>query len=87
MKIRIGLGSRGIAAGALKVKESVEAEIQERKLEIEVQSTGCIGMCHAEPLLDVIDEHNKVYSYGYVTPKVVKQIFARCCCHLSEGMD
>jgi NADH-quinone oxidoreductase subunit F len=76
MKIRIGLGSCGIAAGALKVKESVEAEIQERKLEIEVQSTGCIGMCHAEPLLDVIDEQNKVYSYGYVTPKVVKQIFA-----------
>lgn len=76
MKIRIGLGSCGIAAGALKVKESVEKEIQEHKLEIEVQTTGCIGMCHAEPLLDVIDDQNEVYAYGYVTPKVVKQIFA-----------
>ncbi|MDR9757819.1 MAG: (2Fe-2S) ferredoxin domain-containing protein [Thermoanaerobacterales bacterium] len=49
MKIRIGLGSCGIAAGASKVKESVEAEIQKRGLDIEVKDTGCIGMCHAEP--------------------------------------
>ena len=47
MIIRIGLGSCGIAAGALKVKESVEAEIEKRGLELEVRPTGCIGMCHA----------------------------------------
>ena len=75
MKIRIGLGSCGIAAGALKVKESVEAEIQKRGLDIEVKDTGCIGMCHAEPLLDVIDDQERVFTYGYVTPEVVLKIF------------
>jgi len=75
MKIRIGLGSCGIAAGALKVKECVETEIQQRGLEIEVQCTGCIGVCHAEPLLDVIDEQERVFTYGYVTPEKVRQIF------------
>ncbi len=75
MKIRIGLGSCGIAAGALKVRESVEAEMQQRGLELELQPTGCIGICHAEPLLDVIDDQNKVYTYGYVTPEMVKEIF------------
>ena len=75
MKIRIGLGSCGIAAGASKVKESVEAEIQKRGLDIEVKDTGCIGMCHAEPLLDLIDDQGRVFTYGYVTPDVVKKIF------------
>ncbi len=75
IKIRIGLGSCGIAAGALKVKECVETEIQQRGLDIEVQSTGCIGVCHAEPLLDVIDEQERVFTYGYVTPEKVSQIF------------
>ena len=71
MKIRIGLGSCGIAAGALKVKEVVEAEIQKRGLSIELKDTGCIGMCHAEPLLDLIDDQGRVFTYGYVTPEAV----------------
>lgn len=75
MKIKIGLGSCGIAAGANKIKESVEAEVQERGLDIEVQTTGCIGMCHAEPLLELVDDQERIFTYGYVTPEVVKQIF------------
>ncbi|MGI6406337.1 MAG: NADH-ubiquinone oxidoreductase-F iron-sulfur binding region domain-containing protein [Syntrophaceticus sp.] len=75
MIIRIGLGSCGIAAGALKVKEVVEAEIQKRCLDIEVKDTGCIGMCHAEPLLDLIDDQERVFTYGYVTPEVAIKIF------------
>ncbi|NLH27888.1 MAG: NADH-quinone oxidoreductase subunit NuoF [Syntrophomonadaceae bacterium] len=75
MKIRIGLGSCGIAAGALKVKEVVEAEIQKRGLSIELKDTGCIGMCHAEPLLDLIDDQGRVFTYGYVTPEAVVKIF------------
>lgn len=75
MKIKIGLGSCGIAAGANKIKESVETEVQERGLDIEVQTTGCIGMCHAEPLLELVDDQERIFTYGYVTPEVVKQIF------------
>ncbi|MGB4505509.1 MAG: NADH-quinone oxidoreductase subunit NuoF [Syntrophaceticus sp.] len=55
--------------------ESVEKEISERGLHLDVQITGCIGMCHNEPLLDVIDDCGKVYTYGKVAPQVVKMIF------------
>ena len=75
MKLRIGLGSCGIAAGALKVKEAVEAEIKSRGIDIEVSQTGCIGMCHNEPLVDVIEDDSRVFTYGMVTPETVGRIF------------
>ena len=74
MKLRLGLGSCGIAAGALNIKEAIEAEAKSRDLELEVQQTGCIGMCHNEPLLDVIEDDGRVYTYGMVTPEMVGQI-------------
>lgn len=77
MKVRIGFGSCGIAAGALDVMESVQQETLDRRLNLDVQITGCVGMCHNEPLLDVIDDRGKVYTYGKVTPEMVKTIFDR----------
>lgn len=82
MRIRIGLGSCGIAAGGLKVLDAVKQELKERNLDIEVRQTGCIGMCHNEPLLDVIQDDGKVYTYGRVTPETVKQIFGE---HIASG--
>jgi NADH-quinone oxidoreductase subunit F len=82
MKIRIGAGSCGIAAGALKAQEAVEAEIKNRGLNMEVQITGCIGMCHHEPLVDVMDDNGREFTYGHVTPEIVKTIFAE---HIEGG--
>lgn len=75
MKIRIGLGSCGIAAGANNVKEAVVQEIAAAGLNLPVQQTGCIGMCHHEPLLDLITDNGQVFTYGHVTAKMVKVIF------------
>jgi len=75
VKIRIGLGSCGIAAGALQVLDTVQAEAARRSLDIAIQQTGCIGMCHYEPLMDVIGDDGRVFTYGSVTPDVVKRIF------------
>ena len=74
MKLRIGLGSCGIAAGALDVKEQVEWEIKSRGLDVEVCQTGCNGMCYNEPLLEVIEDDG-VFTYGMVTPEIVGRIF------------
>ncbi len=82
MKIRIGLGSCGIAAGALQVMDSVREEIEGRGLDIEIQITGCVGMCHNEPLLDIISEDGQVFTYGNVTPKMVADIFEG---HIQNG--
>ena len=69
MKIRIGLGSCGIA-GALKVMEALQEELNNHNLDIEIQQTGCIGMCHNEPLLDIIDDNGKLI----LTVKLKKKI-------------
>ena len=82
MKIRIGLGSCGIAAGAKKVKQAVEQEIAAAGLDLTVQQTGCIGMCYNEPLLDIIEDNGTTYTYGHVTEQMVKTIFEE---HLKKG--
>ena len=52
MRIVIGEGSCGIAAGARKVRNALEA-LGSGNVEIGV--TGCIGMCYLEPIVDVYD--------------------------------
>jgi NADH-quinone oxidoreductase subunit F len=73
LKIRIGLGSCGIAAGGRKIKNALEKSINEKGLDIDITSTGCIGMCFYEPLVDIIDD-NGVFTYANVTPDMVGEI-------------
>jgi len=54
MRIVIGEGSCGIAAGASKVRAAIEALLTEKE-PFELGSTGCIGMCFLEPIVDVYD--------------------------------
>lgn len=83
MKIRVGMGSCGIAAGALPVMEALQTGLAERsRTDIEVQIAGCIGMCHNEPLVDIIDDQGRVYTYGKVT---AKQMGAILEAHLDQG--
>ncbi|MBQ6873267.1 MAG: NADH-quinone oxidoreductase subunit NuoF [Clostridia bacterium] len=54
MRIVIGEGSCGIAAGAHKVYEAIE------KLGIKPDVTGCIGMCFLEPIVDIYGENGEL---------------------------
>lgn len=51
MRIVVGEGSCGIAAGAHKVYEAIEKLNSGLQLGI----TGCIGMCFLEPIVDIYD--------------------------------
>ena len=53
MKIVVGQGSCGIAAGAGKVFSVLEAELKGSGIDLGV--TGCIGMCYLEPIVDIYD--------------------------------
>ena len=53
MKIIVGSGSCGIAAGAQKVYDAIEALIANSSAELGI--TGCIGMCYLEPIVDLYD--------------------------------
>ncbi|NMC27771.1 MAG: NADH-quinone oxidoreductase subunit NuoF, partial [Syntrophomonadaceae bacterium] len=74
MIVKVGLGSCGIAAGGLQVWDAARDEIRSRGLDWDLQQTGCIGMCHHEPLMDIIAEDGTVHSYGNVTPAMVGDI-------------
>ena len=55
MKVVVGKGSCGIAAGAAKISSRLEQGIRELGADCTVAVTGCIGMCYLEPIVDVID--------------------------------
>ncbi|MBE6737371.1 MAG: NADH-quinone oxidoreductase subunit NuoF [Ruminococcaceae bacterium] len=52
MKIIVGCGSCGIAAGAQKVYDAIESLLSNNT---ELGITGCIGMCYLEPIVDLYD--------------------------------
>ena len=54
MRVVIGEGSCGIAAGASKVRAAIEAVMTANE-PFELGSTGCIGMCFLEPIIDIYD--------------------------------
>ncbi len=54
MRIVIGEGSCGIAAGAAKVRLAIESLLTENE-PFTLGSTGCIGMCFLEPIVDLYD--------------------------------
>ncbi len=53
MKIVVGTGSCGLAAGAGKVLEALQQAIDAAGVTVQLEQTGCIGMCHLEPIVDV----------------------------------
>ncbi len=82
-RIIIGMGTCGIAAGARVVMEAVMAELAKRGLkDVSVETTGCIGMCQDEPLLDVIHAGESRVTYGKVAPEDVPRIISE---HVVNG--
>lgn len=57
MKIVVGEGSCGIAAGAEKVRQAL---LQRDLNGAEVTIAGCIGMCYLEPIVDIYDDNGGV---------------------------
>ncbi len=74
MRIIVGQGSCGIAAGASKVYTMIEQEIKENNLSASLELTGCCGMCYLEPIVDIIDDEGVKWTYVMVTPDMMKEI-------------
>ena len=82
-KIIIGMGTCGIAAGAREVMSAVLNELAVRKLnDVQVQQTGCIGMCEKEVLVDVVMPGQPRITYGRVTPVDIPKIITQ---HMING--
>ena len=55
MRILVGTGSCGLAAGAGRVAEILRAKLNGAGLNISIEPAGCIGMCYLEPIVTIED--------------------------------
>ncbi len=51
--IYLGTGTCGLGAGAGKTLAAIKAYLNDKAIDADVVEVGCIGMCSAEPLMDV----------------------------------
>jgi NADH-quinone oxidoreductase subunit F len=65
VEIRIGMGSCGIASGAQEVKAALEEAVTALGGGALIKTVGCSGLCHREPLVEVIQNGNRAL-YGNV---------------------
>ena len=72
--IRVGTALCGKAAGCDPVLEGLEASLERRQVAASVSQVGCLGLCFAEPLVDVQLPGGPRIFYGNVTPETIDEI-------------
>ena len=72
--ILVGAGTCGRAAGAEAVLAEIDRELMQRNIDAIVMQVGCVGLCYAEPLVDIIKPGRPRICYGNVTPEIVAQL-------------
>jgi NADH-quinone oxidoreductase subunit F len=77
VKIIVGMASCGIAAGANKVYDLLQKIIYDKKLNIDLEKTGCIGACYREPLIEVQMTGMPSVIYGDIVPKKLDHILEK----------
>jgi len=65
VKVIVGLGSCGLAAGAGKIYDEFLRIKETDQLDFNLKKTSCIGMCYREPLVEIVDETGS-YLYGNI---------------------
>ncbi len=82
MKIVVGLGTCGIAAGAEHTYSALAAATGNGGPRFELEKTGCLGMCYQEPLVEVRDDAGHTWHYGGMTKDRVARLLEE---HVAGG--
>jgi NADP-reducing hydrogenase subunit HndB len=79
MQIIVGMGTCGIAAGAKPILDAFIVGLDEHKLvdNCNVRQTGCMGLCHSEPTVEVVVPGMPPVIYGNVDGNIVKEIIQK----------
>ena len=80
--IRVGTGLAGEAAGGFEVVAAVKAALTRQGTPANVSEVGTLGLCFAEPLLDVQTPGGPRVFYQRVTPELAERIVSR---HVAGG--
>jgi len=73
-EIRLGMGTCCIASGSLAVREAIAKTMADLGLNARLKLGTCAGMCHQDPLLEVVEPGRRPVSYGGVPPRAVRSI-------------
>ena len=76
IQVIVGMGTCGIAAGAKGTLDTFLRSLDENKLagSVLVRQTGCMGLCHSEPTVEVVVPGMPTVIYGNVDGTVAKDI-------------
>jgi NADP-reducing hydrogenase subunit HndB len=75
VKIIVGMGTCGIAAGAKDVFNAILGNLEAKNItNVRVSQTGCMGLCHSEPTVEVIVPDMPDVIYGNVKEEIAEQI-------------
>jgi NADH-quinone oxidoreductase subunit F len=74
VRILIGMGTCGRAAGAEGVLDTLNRGLAEQHIQAEILQVGCIGLCYAEPLIEVVKPGKPSVFYANLTPGLVSEV-------------
>ncbi len=80
--LRVGTALCGQAAGGLEVVEALRAALESQGVDARLSEVGCIGLCFAEPLLDVQLPGGARVFYGNFDPQRAGDVVAA---HVAGG--
>ena len=67
--IFLGMGTCGLGAGAAKTKAVVQKWLAEKNFEADIVEVGCIGLCTAEPIVEIQMPGRTRVAFGPVRPE------------------
>jgi NADP-reducing hydrogenase subunit HndB len=76
IQVIVGMGTCGIAAGAKEALDAFVKALDDKSLAdgVLVRQTGCMGLCHSEPTVEVLMPGMPTVIYGKVDAAVAKKI-------------
>lgn len=76
IQVIVGMGTCGLAAGAKDALDAFLKALDEKNLVdgVLVRQTGCMGLCHSEPTVEVVVPGMPTVIYGHVDAAVAKDI-------------
>jgi len=81
VKIKVGMGTWGIASGAKEVMNFFIEESAKRGIAAVVTQTGCMGYCYAEPTIEVKMPGKDPIVFGDVDVKKADEIIEKYVKH------
>lgn len=85
--IYIGTASCGVVSGALETLKKVRDYCQSQKLDAEIVEVGCIGLCSAEPVVDIQLPGKPRISFANVTSEKVDALFSDIMHHIVPAVS